>query len=239
MVKKAKRLNKEQAPQVDKVMFHPHSKEYTQESLKEMSREQLLELRNTVASNLGIRTLRDFSGPGKAIGVKQTWTALCKYHKKCADEENTKPKPITEKIAAKEKEIAAEPKSRKGKGGKGKALAKGTEFTLVKRPQKGMFDTIKKIGEPSDTTPRKHRWPNYTDGMMVIDVFTTEGCIMWDVKEWCKEGIMKRIPVDEKEYEKIRAGWFKSQDRKDPLIMTQQNKKDRQAEARKVQKKVA
>lgn len=180
-------------------------KEYTKESLDEMSDEDLLELRNLVASNLGVASVKSFKD--HATAVAQTWKALERFDK--ADE------------TAEEKPKKKEPVERK--------LAKSAMAGVVKRPSRKHFATIEKIGEhDGGSHGRAHRWPNYKDGMTIADVIETEGTEPWDVYNWEKMGIMKIHEPTDQEYAERRAAWFKKHGREDPEVV-----KARKAEAKK------
>ena len=216
-----------QTEEEQKVFFHPNSKEYTKKSLEPLTKPNLLKLRNQVAKAVKASPAKDFKD--QATGIKDTWNMLLKYNTQ-VQTTTDKAKPTTSKGAGKQGGKAQKPRPPQ-QGAKGKPNASGTEFTFVKRPKREMFDKVRIVRQPKEeeVIPRRHRWKNYTDGMMLIDVFTKEGCIAWDVKEWCKLGLMKMEPVSDADYEKVRAAWFKSQNRDDPLILTQKNKAEAKA----------
>lgn len=99
---------------------------------------------------------------------------------------------------------------------RGVAKAMGPE--TVKRPTREMFDSIKILKQPEGKFPRAHRWPNYKDGMLVIDAREGDNMHPWDINEWCKLGLMKRVPATDAEYAQRRAAWFKKQGREDPEL---------------------
>lgn len=180
-------------------------KEYTKETLDGMSDEDLLELRNLVASNLGVASVKSFKD--HATAVAQTWKALERFNESDGEE---KPK-------AKKK--PKEPKERK--------LAKSAEAKIIKRPSRSHFATIEKTGDHTGEEGRQHRWDNYKDGMTLADIIETEGTEPWDVYNWQKHGIMKVHEPTDEEYAERRAAWFKKHGRKDPEV----EKAEKKAEA--------
>lgn len=174
--------------------------EHTKESLDGMTDDALLELRNLVASNLGVAGVKSFKD--HATAVAQTWKALERYRDDTSEEAPAK---------VKKKKEPKEPKEYK--------LAKSAMAGTVKRPNRKHFATIKKIGEHDGASHgRAHRWPNYTDGMMMIDVIEKEGTEAWDVYNWEKMGIMSVTEPTDEEYATRRAAWYEKQGRKDPDV---------------------
>lgn len=189
--------------------------EYTQESLKALDDEKLLELRNLVATNLGVSSVRSFKD--RETGLEQTWKALEKYEaegQKEAGEAGEKPVK-----AKKEPKAPKEPKERKP--------AKSSAPGIVKRPTKKMFSTIEKVGEHNGSTHgRAHRWPNYKDGMTIVDVIEGDGTEPWDVYNWEKQGIMKVTEPTDAEYAERRAAWYKKHGLTDPEVTKAQKAKE-------------
>lgn len=169
--------------------------DYTQDSLKEMSIDDLLTLRNSVAVDLGVAEVKGFKD--QATAEAQTWKALQRVSSN-ADE--TK--------AAKTKKPKAPPKER--------GLAKSAEAKVVKRPTKKMFSTISKTGEHDGTQGRAHRWPNYKDGMTLVDVIETEGTEPWDVFNWQGQGIMEVTEPTDEQFAERKAAWYKKHGLTDP-----------------------
>ena len=127
----------------------------------------------------------------------QTWKALQRYENNAAadaGDKKTKPK--------------KEPKER--------GLAKSAESKLVKRPTKKMFSTIKKTGEHDGTQGRAHRWPNYKDGMTVVDIIETKGTEPWDIYNWVSQGIMSLTEPTDAEFAERKAAWYKKHGLTDP-----------------------
>lgn len=169
--------------------------EYTQADLAEMSTDDLLTLRNNVATELGVAEVKGFKD--QATAEAQTWKALQRIGA-AAD-------PDKGKKAAKPK---APPKER--------GLAKSAEAKVVKRPTKKMFSTISKTGEHDGTQGRAHRWPNYKDGMTIVDVIETEGTEPWDVYNWQGQGIMTVTEPTDEEFAERKAAWYKKHGLTDP-----------------------
>jgi len=206
--------------------------DYTQESLKALDDEKLLELRNLVATNLGVASVRSFKD--RETGLEQTWKALEKYEaegQKEAGEAGEKP------VKAKKEKAPKEPKERKP--------AKSSAPGIVKRPTKKMFSTIEKIGEHNGSTHgRAHRWPNYKDGMTIVDVIEGDGTEPWDVYNWEKHGIMKVVEPTDEQYAERRAAWYAKHGLTDPEVTKAQKAKEAAdkkaaAEAAKVAAKAA
>lgn len=188
--------------------------DYTQESLKALDDEKLLELRNLVATNLGVASVRSFKD--RETGLEQTWKALEKYEaegQKETGEAGEKP------VKAKKEKAPKEPKERKP--------AKSSAPGIVKRPTKKMFSTIEKIGEHNGSTHgRAHRWPNYKDGMTIVDVIEGDGTEPWDVYNWEKHGIMKVVESTDEQYAERRAAWYAKHGLTDPEVTKAQKAKE-------------
>lgn len=188
--------------------------DYTQESLKALDDEKLLELRNLVATNLGVASVRSFKD--RETGLEQTWKALEKFEAKGqeeAGEAGEKP------VKAKKEKAPKEPKERKP--------AKSSAPGIVKRPTKKMFSTIEKIGEHNGSTHgRAHRWPNYKDGMTIVDVIEGDGTEPWDVYNWEKHGIMKVVEPTDEQYAERRAAWYAKHGMKDPEVAKAEKAKE-------------
>lgn len=171
-----------------------NDKAYTEAGLADMSVEDLLTLRNEVAVSLGVAEVKGFKD--QAAGAAQTWKAL---------ERHAKASVSAEKKAAKAK---APPKER--------GLAKSAEAKTVKRPNQKMFSTITKTGEHDGTQGRTHRWPNYKDGMTIVDIIETEGTEPWDVYNWVGQGIMTVTEPTAEQFAERKAAWYKKHGLTDP-----------------------
>lgn len=179
-----------------------NEKTYTETSLKEMTVEDLLALRNEVAVALGVPVLEGFKDHTQAVGATQK--ALERFASSAAT-----PK---EKVKAEKK--VREPKPPKEK--KERGMAKSAEAKHVKRPTREMFSTIKKVGEWKAGAGREHRWPNYKDGMMIIEIIEGVGTEPWDVTNWKNVGIMEVIAPTDDEYAARKKAWYLKEGRTDP-----------------------
>jgi hypothetical protein len=184
---------------------------FTEAGMADIAMDQLLILRNDVAEALGVAAVKGFKD--QAAAQTQTWKALLRHA------ENSE-QPVKEKPAKKAK---APPKER--------GLAKSAAVKTVKRPTKKMFSTITKTGEHDGTQGRSHRWPNYKDGMTIVDVMETEGTEPWDVYNWQSAKIMSVTEPTEDEFIARKAAWYKKHGLTDP-----DEKKRLDAEARAVAK---
>lgn len=189
---------------------------YTQASLTELTDEKLLELRNLIATNIGVASVRSFKDRDTAL--EQTWKALEKFESesnKEVGEAGSAEKPIK----AKKEKAPKEPKERKP--------AKSSGPGIVKRPTKKMFSTIEKTGEHNGSTHgRAHRWPNYKDGMTIVDVIEGDGTEPWDVYNWEKQGILKVTEPTDAEYAERRAAWYAKHNLTDPDMAKAQKAKE-------------
>jgi hypothetical protein len=173
--------------------------EYDEADLKALGIDQLLELRNLVASNLGASAIRSF--PNHDTAVAQTLKALTKY----AEESAKDPAPQAEVKKTKE------PKEPKVRG-----LAKPAESQFVKRPTRKMFAKVEIIAQHTGKEDRAHRWPNYKDGMLIIDAIEGEGTLAWDIYNWEEKGLMKVHQPTDEEYKERRAAYFTKKGVPDP-----------------------
>jgi len=181
-----------------------NGKEYTTEIVTAMSMNELLELRNLIATNLGVSTVKSFPDQDKA--VSGTLKALQKFQE-TVDDETKEAGPSVK--PAKISKPKPEPKER--------GLAKSSEAKTVKRPTKKMFSTISKTGVHDSTTHgRAHRWDNYKDGMTIADVIEGEGTEPWDVYNWSGQGIMKVTEPTDVEFAQRKAAWYKKHNMEDP-----------------------
>lgn len=176
-------------------------KAHTEVSLKSETLESLLELRNLVASNLGVAAIKAFKDHETA--VVQTWKALVKYDETVKAEAGGIAPP-----APKAAKVPKEPKERKP--------AKPTAPQYVKRPTRKMFSVVNIIKEHTGVEGRAHRWPAYKDGMLVVDAIEGEGTLAWDVINWANLGLMKITEPTDAEYAERRAAWYKKHNLEDP-----------------------
>jgi len=205
----------------DKVKFL--DKEYGKADLGGMTDDDLLTLRNTVASNLGVSSVKSFKDHETA--VEQTWKALVKFDEtvkaEAGDAGEGEAKP------AKAKKEPKEPKERK--------LAKPAGSQYVKRPTRKMFSVVN-ITKPFDgQEDRSHRSANYKDGMLVIDAIEGEGTLAWDIYNWEKQGYVTVTEPTDEEYAERRAAWYMAKGLEDPDLA--KAKKAEAKEAAKAEKK--
>lgn len=180
-------------------------KSYTLSDLKEKTIEELLELRNLIASNLGVAAVKQFKDHDSA--VTQTMKALQKFEQSAGEEPKAKKEP-------------KEPKERR--------LAKPAGAQYIKRPTRKMFDIMKMIKPFDGEEDRSHRSGNYKDGMMIIDAHEGEGTLPWDIFNWEKQGYVEIIPATDEEYAERRAAWFKKNGREDPDVTKALQRKERE-----------
>lgn len=177
-------------------------KDYTETSLSTMSLDDLLSLRNLVASNLGVAAVKGFKDQETAAA--QTWKALVKYEETAAEAEGGEaPAPKAKKVKE-----PKEPKDRK--------LAKPAEPGYIKRPTRKMFAKVKILKEHTGAEGRGHRWPNYKDGMLIVDAIEGEGTLAWDIMNWAAQGLMEVVEPTDEEYKERRAAWYTKHGREDP-----------------------
>lgn len=197
----------------DKIKFL--DKEYTKDSLKGMSLDDLLKLRNLVASNMGVAAIKNFKDHDAA--VEQTWKALVKYDTEADSDEKPKAK--------------KEPKERK--------LAKPAEAQHVKRPTRNHFDVMRIVKPFDGEEDRSHRSANYKDGMMIIDAIEGEGTLPWDIYNWEKQGYVKVEHATDEEYAERRAAWYKKHGREDPEAKKEREKAEKAAAKKKREEEAA
>jgi hypothetical protein len=194
-------------------------KDYTNADLVAMTAEALLELRNLVATNLGVASIRGFKDHDHA--VEQTWKALEKFESTAASEAGEAGAPAAKPPKApKTPKAPKEPKDRK--------LAKSSAAGLVKRPTRKQFSTITKTGVHDGTQGRQHRWDNYKDGMTIVDVIETDGCEPWDVYNWLSKGIMTVTEPTDEEYAERKAAWYEKRGLVDPEVAKATKTKERE-----------
>ena len=204
----------------DKIKFL--DKEYTKDLLAKAGDDELLTLRNLVADNLGVSKIQGFKDHDTA--VEQTWKALVKF-----DE--------TVKAEAGDGEA---PKAKKAKEPKERKLAKPAEKGFVKRPTRKMFSSVSIVKQHTGAEGRSHRWPNYSDGMLVIDAIEGEGTLAWDIYNWEAKGLMKVVEPTDEQYAERRAAWYKKHGLEDPdLAKTRKGEEAAAAKAKKAEEAAA
>lgn len=185
-------------------------KSYNRADLESMSIEDLLSLRNLIASNLGVAAVKSFKD--QTTAVEQTLKALQKYE---ASADGDAPAPKEKKAKA-----PKEPKERK--------LAKPAAAQHVKRPTRKMFAVMSMLKPFDGEEDRSHRSGNYKDGMMIIDAIEGEGTLPWDIYNWEKQGYVKVTEPTDDEYAERRAAWYKANGREDPDVAKDRQRKERE-----------
>jgi uncharacterized protein YycO len=191
-------------------------KTYSADDVAAMSTEELLTLRNLVATNIGVATIRSFKDHDTA--VEGTKKALVKYESTMNDESAPTTAEAEKPKKEKKVKVKADPADRK--------LAKPAEVGYVKRPTRAMFAKVNILKQHTGAESRGHRWANYTDGMLMIDAIETEGCLTWDINNWSKpeHGLMEIVEPTDDEYNERRVAWFAKHDRVDPEIQKAEDK---------------
>ena len=184
---------------------------YTEASLNAMSDDKLLELRNIVASNLGVSRANSFKNHEQA--VKNTLAALTKWDSSQSEEAGD----------GDGETKAKKPKKKKDDGPSGdekKRLreTKAKSAQIPKRPTRRMFSTIKKLRDPEQGKDRAFAWPDYKDGARLIDIMEDPALHADKVRWWAsqKPPYMKLVEPTDEEYETARAAWYKKHGLEDP-----------------------
>lgn len=212
----------------DKIKFLEN--EYNKADLAGMTDEDLLTLRNTVASNLGVAGIKNFKDHDTA--VEQTWKALQKFDETVKSEAGEGGEATTGEKPAKAPKAPKEPKERK--------LAKPAASQYVKRPTRKMFSKVEIVKQHDGSQDRAHRWPNYKDGMLVIDAIEGEGTLAWDIYNWEAKGLMKVVEPTDAEYAERRAAWYTKHGLEDPdLAKTKKAEEREKAKAAKAEEAAA
>jgi len=196
----------------DKIKFL--NKEYNEASLKSESIEALVTLRNLIATNLGVASVKAFKDHETA--VTQTWKALQKFDETSkAEAGGAEPKP------AKAPKTPKEPKEYK--------MAKPAASQYVKRPTRKMFSVVNIVKQHTGTEGRAARWSAYKDGMLVIDAIEGEGTLAWDISNWEAAGLMTVTEPTDAEYIERRAAWYKKHGLEDPDLSKSKKAEEREA----------
>jgi len=174
---------------------------YTAEVLSKMKVEQLLEVRNLLADNLGLGKIRNFKSHNAACaGV---WHGLQEYERSTKDENY---KPIL---------CGADGNAKAAKLDRSGGMPKCDMAEFVKRPTKRMFFRIKKTGTP-DKSQRPEVWDRYTNGMRVIDTIEASGIHSGKITWWAKQGLMELVDPGDDVTEKELKEWYEKQGRDYP-----------------------
>lgn len=195
----------------DKIKFL--DAEYSEADLSTQDTEALLKLRNLVAANLGVASIKTFKDHETAVA--QTWKALQKFA------ESDEPSGAAEGKPAKAPKAPKEPKEAKP--------AKPEAAQYVKRPSRKMFAMVNIVKQHTGAEGRARRWPNYKDGMLIIDAIEGEGTLAWDIMNWANQGLMTVTEPTDAEYAERRAAWYAKHNMEDPDLQKDRLKAEREA----------
>jgi len=178
-------------------------KTYSEADLAKMQEKDLLELRNLVAVNLGASKINAFKDLEAA--KKLTWSALVKFAESSDDD-----------LAS--KETKAEAKEKKAKEKKEKVPPGYLKSIVPKRPTKKQFSKIKKLRNPVEGSDRSFAWPDYKDGMTVLDTMLDPKLHHDKVYWWASRNppYIQLIEPTEEEYQAALAKFYKDQGIQDP-----------------------
>ena len=175
------------------------SADYDEATLKGMEDVDLLSLRNLVATNMGVSTIKSFRDHDQA--VEATWKALNKWNEKATAEENQAAGEAIGTVAVKTpkppKPVAVPKEPVEVKGAKPKT---------VKRPTRNMFRRLQKLVEKPDRGGK--RWDNYKDGMTILDTIEGDDMTQLDVSFYVNNGYVKLIEPTTEEFETGLSAWF-------------------------------
>lgn len=167
-------------------------KSYSVDSLTKMSDEKLLSLRNLVAENLGVARVKGFKDHDQAVTA--TWKALEKFAATADDE-----------VASKETKTAKvkEPKAPKAHAGYLKVV-------MPKRVTKKMFAKIQRLRNPETGKDRSFAWPDYPDGLRVIDAMMSENLHHEKIHWWANQEppYLRLIEPTDEEFFMARDKWY-------------------------------
>lgn len=181
------------------------STDYDEATLKGMEDVDLLSLRNLVATNMGVSSIKSFRDHDQA--VEATWKALNKWNEQATAEENQAAgQPTGATKTPKPPKPPAEPKEL--------AEVKGAKPKTVKRPTRNMFRRLQKLVEKPDRGGR--RWDNYKDGMTILDTIEGDDMTSLDISFYVNNGFMKLIEPTTEEFEIGLSAWFARNGLEDP-----------------------
>jgi len=199
--------------------------DYDEATLKGMEDVDLLSLRNLVATNMGVSSIKSFRDHDQA--VEATWKALNKWNEQATAEENQAAGEAIGTVTAKPPKTPrppAEPKEL--------AEVKGAKPKTVKRPTRNMFRRLQKLVETPDRGGR--RWNNYKDGMTILDTIEGDDMTSLDISFYVNNGYVKLIEPTTEEFETGLSAWFARNGLEDPTA--EKNRKDAERAATKVTK---
>lgn len=200
--------------------------DYDEATLKGIEDVDLLKLRNLVATNMGVSSIKSFRDHDQA--VEATWKALNKWNEQMSAEEN---QAAGEAIGAvktpkppKAEKPPAEPKE--------PVEVKAAQPKTVKRPTRNMFRRLQKLVEMPDRGSK--RWGNYKNGMTILDTIEGQDMTQIDVSFFVQHGYMKLIEPTTEEFETGLSAWFARNGQEDPTV--EKKRKDAERAATKVTK---
>jgi len=201
--------------------------DYDEATLRGMEDVDLLSLRNLVATNMGVSSIKSFRDHDQA--VEATWKALSKWDEQATAEENQAAGEATEAAT----KTAKTPKPPKPPAEPKELVeVKAAQPKSVKRPTRNMFRRLHKLVEMPDRGSR--RWGNYKDGMTILDTIEGQDMTQIDVTFFVQNGYMKLIEPTTEEFETGLAAWFARNGLEDPTI--EKKRKDAERAAAKVMK---
>ena len=168
---------------------------YSAEQLQEMPIDDLLKLRNDVASALGAKSIVEFKS--QEAGVDATIKALDRYHAK----------------GERERKAVAEREARE----QNRPTAKCALPMIVERPTRNMFRTIRKLCDHPGEGYRVRRWDNYKDGQTLIDIMEGEDMTHLDVHYYVQHELMELVEPTDVEYEARLAAWCEKRGVENPI----------------------
>lgn len=169
---------------------------YSLNTLKAMSLEELLALRNLIATNLGVATVKSFASQEAAVTA--TASALKKFDEVVAAEKDEAGAPVPTagtKAPAQPKPARETPK------------CYSAEF--VKRPSRRMFSRIEKIGLPGKDQ-RPFAWDSFTDGMRLIDIKEDPNLHAGKISFWMRQTppLMKLNDISDADFKTEMDAWY-------------------------------
>lgn len=175
-------------------------KNYSLPILKAMSLEELLVLRNLIATNLGVATVKSFANHDAAVSA--TAAALKKFDDTVKEEAAA--------AGAPDAPAGKAPKAPKAPVEKApRETPKCYSAEFVKRPSQRMFGRIKKIGVP-DKAQRPFAWDSFTDGMRLIDIKEDPNLHAGKISFWMRQTppliALEEISVEQ--FEKELDAWY-------------------------------
>jgi len=203
------------------------SADYDEAILKRMEDVDLLSLRNLVATNMGVSSIKSFRDHDQA--VEATWKALNKWNEQARAEENQAAGEAIGTVSVKTPKPPkppAEPKE--------PVEVKAAQPKTVKRPTRNMFRRLQKLVEKPDRGSK--RWDNYKDGMTILDTIEGQDMTQIDVSFFVQHGYMKLIEPTTEEFETGLSAWFARNGQEDPTV--EKKRKDAERAATKVTKDV-